>query len=102
MAFWIPDKSADPSTNRVMFGFESVLLRPAESAPLSFSMPADAADLATVTEDGHREMRPGNYTVRFTRGHDEDPLALPNVLQEEIKPAVYDCGNGAQPQPPPA
>ena len=82
MAYWSPPKTADPDLKRQLFDFKGVLLAAGESKTLKFEMPT-ATSLATVAENGDRVFYPGQYTVRFSRGHGSDLTKLVTVTAEE-------------------
>lgn len=67
-AYFSPPTSADCELKRQLWGFQGVLLAPGESRTLSFQLPAPEG-LATVLENGDRVFFPGQYIVRFSRGH---------------------------------
>ena len=82
MAYWSPPKTADPDLKQQLFDFKSVLLAAGESATLTFEMPSSTS-LATVAENGDRVFYPGQYTVRFSRGHGTDLTKPVTVMAEE-------------------
>ena len=54
-----------------MGGESGVILDPGASQILTFNLPEPVA-IATVTLDGDRVFHPGDYTVRFSRGHGDE------------------------------
>lgn len=52
-------------------GGPGVILEPGASQTLMFNLPEPVA-IATVTLDGDRVFHPGDYTVRFSRGHGDE------------------------------
>ena len=68
MAYWTPPDSVDAELKQQLFAFSGAFLQPGESTVLTFSLSEPAA-IATVNEAGDRLFHPGDYTVRFSRGH---------------------------------
>ena len=63
MAYWSPPDSVDADLKRQLFAFEGVVLDAGASQTLTFSLPADAGSIATVTEGGDRVFHPGLSVV---------------------------------------
>jgi hypothetical protein len=79
LAFWSPPDSVDPLLKQQLFAFESTILEPGASETITIALPADAAKIATVTENGDRIFAAGEYTIKFSRGHGE-PLVTTVVV----------------------
>lgn len=102
MAYWSPPTSVDPDLKQQLFEFQGrlqnrtsplsccdrratsfgcslsacfgrlgVVLDPGTSQTLVFNLP-EPVGIATVTLDGDRVFHPGDYTVRFSRGHGDE------------------------------
>lgn len=60
----------DPLASRLLVAFERVTVVAGGSVDIPFSFPVPS--FATVSDAGSRVVYPGDYTLRFTRGHGED------------------------------
>jgi hypothetical protein len=81
-AYWSPSAEVDPQLRRQLFGFQTAILQPGETAVLTFSAHDTLKSISTVTPFGDRVVRPGNYSVSFSRGHGE-------TLETQVKAVKY-------------
>jgi hypothetical protein len=70
------------SLKRQLFDFQSAYLRPDESQVLRFSIKETLKSISIVTPFGDRVVRPGAYTIQFSRGHG-------TVLEAEVRAMSY-------------
>ena len=78
MAYWTPPNDVDPDLKQQLFDFQGVVLEPSASQTLTFNLPQPIA-LATVSLNGDRVLYPGDYKVRFSRGHGADLMKIVTV-----------------------
>ena len=81
-AYWSPPNEVDAELKRQLFDFQSANLQPGESQVLRFSIKETLKSISTVTPFGDRVVRPGAYTIQFSRGHG-------TVLQAEVRALSY-------------
>lgn len=81
-AYWSPPIDVDAELKRQLFDFRPIYLHPGESQVVQFSTKEALKSISTVTPLGDRVVRPGTYTIHFSRGHG-------TVLQAEVKALSY-------------